>query len=660
MYEKFYGLRAKPFRLSPDPHFFFTSATHKSALAYLRYGLYQGEGFVVLTGAAGTGKTTLMRTLLGELPRREMVVGELMTTQLQADDLLRTIAAAFHLDTQGTKSELLGRLQEFLAARGRARQRALLVVDEAHNLPQSSFEELRMLSNFQQGARALLQCILLGQPPLRDALARASMEQLQQRVIAAHHLYPLGADETRAYVLHRLRLTGWRGDPSFSADAIAQIYHYSLGVPRRINLLCDRLLLFGSLEALHHLDAAAAAQVYGEWAAETGQGLGHEPLLRMPDGVTLAGLDRSDVAASVDTAPARAIHAVSPSAAPAHERSTVARGAAPSRRITTPTQWRPALAVAASLAVIALLFTFWPAPRVDEPRAGTDDVIASPPEPAGRAHDTPSVAPEVISARDVSAPAALPPAPVEASSVARRLAPHEMTTDAQELVDVDATLALASTESPEPRPHATVAREIPRELIESEKKPTSRAAAASPHMKVETPHRSRDPAPKVAAVGATSSPAAQTVTASDNGSVNVATAEAPIDTSAVKPPPPLSEEELAVMLTRFQGAYEGGDMSKLVGLFARDAQSDEARDRDAIARTYQKLFNVTNARHLALKDMRWQEAGEEAMQGEGQFGVTVREKGRDIESHYTGRIRLRVEKRDGKAVITQLEHRYTQ
>lgn len=661
MYEKFYGLQAKPFRLSPDPHFFFTSATHKSALAHLRYGLYQGEGFVVLTGAAGTGKTTLMRTLLGELPRREMVVGELMTTQLQADDLLRTIAAAFHLDTQGAKSELLGRLQEFLVARGRARRRALLVVDEAHNLPQSSFEELRMLSNFQQGARALLQCILLGQPPLRDALARANMEQLQQRVIAAHHLHPLGADETRAYVLHRLRLTGWRGDPSFSADALAQIYRYSLGVPRRINLLCDRLLLFGSLEALHHLDAAATAQVYGEWAAETGQGLGHEPLLSMQDGVTLAGLDRSDAAASVDTAPAapaRATHAVLPSAAPAHERS--ARGAAPPRRITTPAQWRPALAVAASLAFVALLFTLWPAPRVDESRAGADDVIAPPPEPAGRAHDTPPVAPKVMSARDVSAPAASPPAPVEASSVARRLAPHEMTTGAQELVDVDATLALASTDSPEPRPRAAVARAIPREIIESGKKPRSRTAAASQHKQIETPARSSAAAQKVAAAaGTTVSPAAQTVAASGNRPVNVATAEAPVDTSAVKPPP-LSEEELAAMLTRFQGAYEGGDVSKLAGLFARDAQSDEAHDRDAIVRTYQKLFNVTDARHLALKDVRWQEAGEEAMQGEGQFGVTVREKGRDIESHYTGRIRLRVEKRDGKAVITQLEHRYTQ
>src|SRR3569832_2234030 len=119
-----------------------------------------------------------MRTLLGELPRREMVVGELMTTQLQADDLLRTIAAAFHLDTLGTKSEQLGRLQEYLAARGRARQRALLVLGEAHNLPLSSFVELRMLSNYQLGSRALVHCSLFGQPPLRDARARASRVQL--------------------------------------------------------------------------------------------------------------------------------------------------------------------------------------------------------------------------------------------------------------------------------------------------------------------------------------------------------------------------------------------------------------------------------------------------------------------------------------------------
>jgi len=181
MYTEYYGLNTQPFRLTPDPFFFFNSTTHKSALAYLRYGMQLGEGFIVVTGAAGTGKTTL-----------------------QDEDLLRSIASAFKLDSRGTKAELIRCLQDFFSARVRGGKKVLLVVDEAHNLPQISFEELRMLSNFHRGPHALLQCILLGQQPLRDILAQSNMEQLQQRVIASHHLYPLSAIETREYILHRL------------------------------------------------------------------------------------------------------------------------------------------------------------------------------------------------------------------------------------------------------------------------------------------------------------------------------------------------------------------------------------------------------------------------------------------------------------------------
>lgn len=665
MYERFYGLQVKPFRLSPDPHFFFTSATHKSALAHLRYGLYQGEGFVVLTGAPGTGKTTLMRTLLGELPRREMVIGELITTQLQADDLLRSIAAALHLDVRGSKSELLGHLQEFFAARGRAKQRILLVVDEAHNLPQSSFEELRMLSNFQQGARALLQCILLGQPPLRDALTRASMEQLQQRIIAAHHLHPLGAEETRAYILHRLRLAGWRGDPSFEGDALVHIYHYSLGIPRRINLLCDRLLLYGSLEALHHLDAAATTQVYGEWAAETGQGLGHEPLLCSTNEVTLAGLDRHDANTAVEVSrmSAQAIRSDSLSTASVHEVSPptggAVRAATPSPRIAAAAWWRPTLGVAAALSAIALLFSLWPQQRIDEGRAQTERVDTPSPVPhetttRSVVDATPVAQVETISP-DTSAatPAAALPVPVpEEVRVAKHLAPREMSAGAQELVNVDATLALSSvaaSSAPSRNPRVTAAQSVPHDA-ESGKK----SAPANPVIQKQAqPNTSIRPVDVASVAQALSPPAMPDTTDGDKDTYQTAT-DAPLKAATV----PLSAEELAAVLARFQGAYEGGDMSTLVGLFARDARSDDAHDRDAIARTYQKLFNVTDTRHLTLKDMRWTEEGD-AMKGDGQFGVTVREKGRDIESHYTGRIRLRIEKRDGKAVITQLEHRYT-
>ncbi len=268
MYDSYFNLHAQPFRLCPDPRFFFTSTTHKSALAYLRYGLYQGEGFIIITGDAGTGKTMLVRTLLAEAATEKVVAGELVTTHLDAEDLLRAICAAFGLVQSGSKASLLHGIERFLYARAREGKRVVLVVDEAHNLPPESFEELRMLSNFQVAARTLLQFVLLGQQPLKEALAAAGMAQLQQRVIAAHHLDPLGARETRAYIEHRLRRAGWQRDPWLSEGAYLLLHAASGGIPRVINSLCDRLLLAAALEERHHLQQGEVLAVVRELAGE--------------------------------------------------------------------------------------------------------------------------------------------------------------------------------------------------------------------------------------------------------------------------------------------------------------------------------------------------------------------------------------------------------
>ncbi len=268
MYDSYFNLHAQPFRLCPDPRFFFTSTTHKSALAYLRYGLYQGEGFIIITGDAGTGKTMLVRTLLAEAATEKVVAGELVTTHLDAEDLLRAICAAFGLVQSGSKASLLHGIERFLYARAREGKRVVLLVDEAHNLPPESFEELRMLSNFQVAARTLLQFVLLGQQPLKEALAAAGMAQLQQRVIAAHHLDPLGARETRAYIEHRLRRAGWQRDPWLSEGAYLLLHAASGGIPRVINSLCDRLLLAAALEERHHLQQGEVLAVVRELAGE--------------------------------------------------------------------------------------------------------------------------------------------------------------------------------------------------------------------------------------------------------------------------------------------------------------------------------------------------------------------------------------------------------
>lgn len=279
MYEAYYGLRANPFRLAPDPQFFYESSCHKRGLAYLRYGLHQGQGFVVVTGVPGTGKSLLVQTIFAELAGRRMVVSSINNTNLEADDVLRAVANSFDVYCNDTsKAALLNALERFLIERNRQGKRVLLIVDEAQNLPKSSLEELRMLSNFQCGDQPLLQIMLLGQQQLQNILADPNMEQLTQRVIASCHLKPLDPVETRGYIEYRLRHVGWRGKPSFTGEALGLIHHTAHGIPRLINTFCDRLLLAAYLDEKRVIDAAHVRTVLQELQNEaTGAWLGVDP-----------------------------------------------------------------------------------------------------------------------------------------------------------------------------------------------------------------------------------------------------------------------------------------------------------------------------------------------------------------------------------------------
>lgn len=269
MYEAYYHLRDKPFQLNPDPRFFYGSRGHKRAFSYLEYGLSLGEGFIIITGDVGAGKTMLVKHLLKKLERGHYLVANLVSTQLDADDMLRSVSAAFGLDYEHlSKAALLNNLQTFLRDTLRQGRRALLIVDEAQNLSAKAVEELRMLSNFQEGEKSLLQSFLLGQPEFRDTLQSPEMQQLRQRVIASYHLGPMDRDETMGYILHRLKTVGWHGNPSFTEDAFDAIHAFSGGVPRRINTLCDRLLLFGFLEERNQFDARAVQEVIADLKQE--------------------------------------------------------------------------------------------------------------------------------------------------------------------------------------------------------------------------------------------------------------------------------------------------------------------------------------------------------------------------------------------------------
>lgn len=265
MYESFYRLSAKPFSLNPDPNFFFGSKGHKRAMSYLEYGLHQGEGFIVITGEVGAGKTTLVRNLFRKMDTANMVAAQLVSTQLDADDTLRMVAASFGLQhEEAPKAVLLKRLEAFLMACREQGKRALLVVDEAQNLTPRAIEELRMLSNYQAADSSLLQTFLLGQPEFRVTMQSAGMTQLRQRVLASYHLGPLDAEDTRGYIQHRLHTVGWIDDPSFADEAYKEIFTFSGGIPRKINTLCDRLMLMGYIEEKHAFGLAEVKEVIAD------------------------------------------------------------------------------------------------------------------------------------------------------------------------------------------------------------------------------------------------------------------------------------------------------------------------------------------------------------------------------------------------------------
>lgn len=266
MYSDQFGLTGRPFQLTPDPRFYFESATHRKAMAYLGYGLAQGEGFIVVTGEVGAGKTTLVGHLMETVDRHRVNAVRIVSTQLEGDDMLRMVAATLGLPVEGTdKAQLLGRTEQFVTDRARAGQRTLLIVDEAQNLPVSSLEELRMLSNFQSGGQSTLQIFLLGQPEFRERLNDPEqLEQLRQRVIATHHLTAMEQDEVGPYILHRMKLVGWSGSPAFDESAFAPIYRYSRGIPRRINTLMTRVLLLASLEKVEAIDGAMVDAVIAD------------------------------------------------------------------------------------------------------------------------------------------------------------------------------------------------------------------------------------------------------------------------------------------------------------------------------------------------------------------------------------------------------------
>ncbi len=268
MYENYYGLTSKPFQLTPDPSFFFGSKWHNRAMSYLQYGLSQAEGFIVITGDIGTGKTTIANSLLDNM-QEDIVAAQIVTPKLSPDELVKMVASKFNVPVKGsTKSDILNDLEAFLMGLHKQGKRALLLVDEAQNLPLETIEELRMLSNFQKAGKPLLQSFLLGQDELQPILRAPNMEQFRQRIVASCHLAPLNSREAREYIEFRLQHAGYAGKGLFSDDAFTMIHDFSRGVPRRMNTLMDRILLYGFLEEIEFFEEEQVNIVIDEVKSE--------------------------------------------------------------------------------------------------------------------------------------------------------------------------------------------------------------------------------------------------------------------------------------------------------------------------------------------------------------------------------------------------------
>ena len=357
MYAPFFGLKQEPFSIAPDPHYLFMSERHREALAHLLYGIGGGGGFVLLTGEIGAGKTTVCRCFLEQIPKR-CNVAYIFNPKLTVAELLKSVCDEFHIPVPvrqphlATVKDYLDPLNQFLLRTHSVGQNNVLIIDEAQSLSADVLEQLRLLTNLETTERKLLQIILIGQPELRGMVARPEMEQLAQRVIARFHLGALSEPETTQYIRHRLSVGGLKGPLPFDRPARRRIHQWSRGVPRRINLLCDRAMLGAYTEGKSRIDSSiidkAAAEVFDQpmpggltdWRARLAQPAALAGALALVTGVALAaaiGWAMAPRAPQLAVAATAASAAAAPAASAAgNAASSVTPASAPSSAAAAP------------------------------------------------------------------------------------------------------------------------------------------------------------------------------------------------------------------------------------------------------------------------------------------------------------------------------------
>jgi len=700
MYENHYGLKSKPFCLVPDPHFLFPSTTFKRGIAYLHYGIERGEGVIVISGEAGTGKTFLIRSLLDDITDDDVIVRMLIMPSLDADELVRAVLTCFGIKPARNKAEQLDCLKRYLLARARENKRVILAVDEAHCLSQSALEELRMLSNFQLDERALLQIFLLGQPALWETLGSSNMVQFKQRIIAAHHMELLSPDETRQYVLSRLRKADWNGNPTFNPDVFALIHEHSEGNPRKINRLCDRVLLQGFLEGSAVVDRPLVSRAIDElseelmekqrevagsharrpiktqpfnqppkqalWASfdlvstqttqkqavdegDKNSGLHTNNRRRTLVGLSCAGLlcvgvfyllqdnDYSSLSLEVAQRSQTAPLQSTLSIVPEVERPGYLLN--PAARLNTASQ--PTMRRSYEM-------TSETSSNVQPQSVENDfaEISISSPVSAKPQHR------EILQSRIVEA---IPPV-----SDQKNIALADTETPVVDAVPVDETVIAAV-------PLVSIAPLLTQRSTGNEatsaavEKPAKKPLAAQPALKKPVLIR---PASEMIASGNTPSllvkkpskivPGTQF---SPGTAEEVPSTRSDIDGAIMKQEIENDKQAFSHLISRFSSAYEMGDVEELKGIFSQDVSTPESNDRTAIIDSYKKLFSFTEARQVIFRDVQWAQEGDHYI-GLGRFEAAIREKGRRRQRSYHGEVEFHLENRDEKPIITYVAHTY--
>jgi putative secretion ATPase (PEP-CTERM system associated) len=268
MYTSFFGFKCKPFQLTPDPEFLFMSRVHKRALTYLNYGITENFGFILITGEIGTGKTTIIRSIIKQLPH-DIKLARINNTLVTSEQLISMINEDFGLDTKGRdKTRMLSELTDFLITLFAEGGRAMIIIDEAQNLSPDLLEEIRLLSNLETDKSKLLQIILVGQPELNIIISRPGIEQLRQRIAINAHISPLSREETGAYIMHRLNIAGNENGVRFEEGVMDAVYDFSKGIPRLINILCEFTLLAAFVDEKKVIDMDIIREIMSDFVNE--------------------------------------------------------------------------------------------------------------------------------------------------------------------------------------------------------------------------------------------------------------------------------------------------------------------------------------------------------------------------------------------------------